>query len=257
MTQLDKAIQERGTSPLLGVIVHRYNPDFLEIASLLGYHAVWIELEHGLMSYSEAANLCRTASGLGLLTMLRIPNASRENALKAAECGPDIIDLPMANSTQEAAALVKYCRYPPLGERGFFSSSRSMRYGIAGTVPEMHKQLNEELTLVVQIETREAVENVEAICAVPGLDGIFLGPGDLSLSLGVSGDIQHPSVLEAIEHVFAVAKKHGKRLLAPSPPNEVATWAARGACVLFCTSDTACMVDGARRAFQTASQSLA
>ena len=257
MTQLDKAIQERGTAPLLGVIVHRYNPDFLEIASLLGFHAVWIELEHGLMTFSEAADLCRMASGMGLLTMLRIPNASRENALKAAECGPDIIDLPMANSAQEAAALVKYCRYPPLGQRGFFTSSRSVQFGATGAIADVHQRINGELALVVQIETREAVENVEAICTVPGLDGIFLSTGDLSLSLGVSGDIQHPSVQEAIEHVLAVARKHGKRILAPASPGEAAAWATRGACVIFCTSDTACMTDGARRAFQTSSQSVA
>lgn len=256
MSRLDLAIQKRGIAPLLGVAVHRYNPDFVEIASLLGFHALWIEMEHGLMSFSQAADLCRIASGMGLLTMLRIPNASRENALKAAECAPDIIDLPMANSPQVVAEFVRNCRYPPLGQRGFFCGSRSQQFGITGVGAELHQRINGELALVVQIETREAVENVEAICSMPGLDGIFLGLGDLSMSLNVPGDIQHPRVQQAVEHALAVAKKHGKRILAPGSPNEAGLWAARGACVVYCSSDTACMTDGARRAFQTASSLL-
>ena len=257
MSQLDAAIEKRGSAPLLGVAVHRYNPDFLEIISLLGYNAVWIEMEHGLMSFTEAADLCRMASGMGLLTMLRIPTAGRECALKAAECGPDIIDLPMANSPEIVAEFVRHCRYPPAGRRGFFTSSRSVQFGMMGAGMELHQHVNGKLALVVQIETREAVENVEAICRVPGLDGVFLGTGDLSVSLGVPNDTQHPRVQQAVEHVLAVAKAHGKRILAPGSPDDAGAWAARGACLVFCCSDTGCMIEGARRAFQTAGQSVA
>jgi len=256
MSRLETAIQDRGGAPLLGVAIHRYNPDFLEIAGLQEFHVVWIEMEHGLMSFSEAADLCRMASGMGMLTMLRIPSACRDNALKAAECGPDIIDLPMADSPEVVAELVRHCRYPPLGQRGFFSSSRSVRFGMMDTGTELHQRVNEELTLVVQIETREAVRNVEAICRVPGMDGIFLGLGDLSVSLGVPDEMHHPRVQEAVEHVVAVAKRHSKRVLVPGSPGEAAAWAARGASVLFCCSDTACMVSGTRLARQTASQSM-
>lgn len=256
MNRLDAAIEKRGSAPLLGVAIHRYNPDFLEIVNLLGFNAVWIEMEHGLMSFTEAADLCRMASGLGLLTMLRIPTAARECALKAAECGPDVIDLPMADSPEIVAQLVRHCRYPPVGQRGFFTSSRSVRFGMMGAGMELHRHVNGELALVVQIETREAVENVEAICRVPGLDGIFLGTGDLSVSLGVPNETQHPRVQQAVEHILAVAKAHGKRILAPGAPGDAGAWAARGASVYFCGSDTGCMIEGARGAFQTAGQSI-
>jgi 2-keto-3-deoxy-L-rhamnonate aldolase RhmA len=256
MSRLEAAIQRRNGLPILGAAVHRYNPDFLEIVKLLGFQIVWIELEHGLMSFSEAADLCRAASGLGLLSMLRIPDVRRENALKAAECGPDIIDLPMANSPQAAEELVRFCRYPPLGQRGFFSSSRAVQFGVQGLGAPLHRRVNDELTLVVQIETREAVENVEAICSVPGIDGVFLGTGDLSMSLGHSDDAQHPNVQQAIDQTLAAAKKHGKRIFAPSAPGDVNTWRTRGASVVFFCSDTSCMTSGARKALEAASASL-
>jgi 4-hydroxy-2-oxoheptanedioate aldolase len=256
MSQFDVAIQRRGSAPLLGVGIHRYNPDFLEIASLLGFHAVWIEMEHGLMSFSEAADLCRMASGMGLLTMLRIPGPDRENALKAAECGPDIIDLPMANSPEEVTEFVRHCRYPPQGCRGYFTSSRSTRFGLNGAGKESHKSINGRLSLVAQIETCEGLKNIEAICRVPGLDGIFLGLGDLSVSLGVPDELEQPCVERAVEQILEVAKAHGKRILVPGSPGEAGIWATRGACLVFCCSDTGSMVEGARQAIQAASQSV-
>jgi 4-hydroxy-2-oxoheptanedioate aldolase len=257
MSRLEAAIEKRGRALLLGVAVHRYNPDFLEIVGLLGFEAVWIEMEHGLMSFRQAADLCRMASGMGLLTMLRIPTAARQCALRAAECGPDIIDLPMANSPEVVAELVRNCRYPPTGQRGFFTSSRAVRFGMMGAGKELHQAVNGDLSLVAQIETREAVENVDAICRVPGLDGIFLGLGDLSVSLGVPGDIENPAVQEAVERTLAAARQHGKRILAPGAPSEAGLWAARGACVYFCGSDTGSMIAGAKSSYQAASQSLA
>src|SRR5688572_4696466 len=99
MTMLDEAIEEHG-APLLGVSTYFYDPVFVEIVRYAGFHVVWIEMEHAPISFSEAADLCRIASGNGLLTMIRIPDTRRENILKAAECGPDIIDVPMVNSVE-------------------------------------------------------------------------------------------------------------------------------------------------------------
>jgi 4-hydroxy-2-oxoheptanedioate aldolase len=256
VNRLEAAIQGRGKELLLGAAIHRYNPDFVEIANLLGFDAVWIEMEHGLMSFSEAADLCRVASAMGLLTMLRIPSGSSDVTLKAAECGPDIIDLPMANSPEAVAEFVRTSRYAPMGQRGFYSSSRSVQFSINGGVADWHQRVNDELALVVQIETKQAVEDVEAICSVPGVDGVFLGLGDLSTSLGVPGDIQHPRVQRAIERTLAAAKKCGKRILAPGSPEEAQMWVARGASVFFCCSDTSCMIDSAKETLQMAAKSL-
>jgi 2-keto-3-deoxy-L-rhamnonate aldolase RhmA len=94
MTRLEKAVQE-ADAPLLGAALYRYDPEFVEIAAYAGFHVLWFEMEHAGISFAEVADLCRVASGTGILTMVRVPDSRRENVLRAAECGPDILDLPM------------------------------------------------------------------------------------------------------------------------------------------------------------------
>src|SRR3954468_17120025 len=164
MNRLAQAIEKNGTGPLLGAATYFYDPTFLEIAALVGYQVAWIEMEHAFISFAEAADLCRIASGLGMLTMIRIPDTNRTTVLKAAECGPDILDLPMANSPEELREFVHHARFPPAGIRGFFSVSRAVGYGLAGKVSDVQQQLNSELCLMVQIETRQAVDRVTDLC---------------------------------------------------------------------------------------------
>lgn len=243
MSQLEQLIQRKG-GPVFGVSIHTYSPVFVELAGAVGFDLLWVEMEHGLLSFGEAADLCRIAAGAGLRTMIRIPDARRENVLKAAEIGPDIIDLPMANTVEIAQELVAHARYRPAGERGHFGSSRAMRYGrFAGLVSEQQRA-NDDLCLMIQIETREALERVEELCRVPGIDALLVGPGDLSASLGVPGEIDHPTVREATERVLEVAHACGKRVATVMPPKLAAGWAARGMDVLFCTSDVGAMRAG-------------
>jgi 4-hydroxy-2-oxoheptanedioate aldolase len=242
----DEAIQRQGGKPLLGAAVHRYNPDFVEMMPMLGFQVVWIDLEHTLVTLLEAADLCRLASALGMLSFVRVPDATRSSILHAAECGPDILDLPMADTPEAAAALVRHALYPPEGRRGFHGRGRAMRFGIAEPPPQEQQLLNRRLALVVQIETAEAVEQVEAICQVPGIDGIFLGRGDLSVDLGVPCQMNDPGLLRCVDRVVDCAARFGKHLIAFVAPDEAGQWAARGAALLFIGSDTSFMADGGR-----------
>ena len=103
MNRLHQAIKDAAGRPLLGAALYSYDPIFLEIAAHMGFQVIWIEMEHAPISFSEAADLCRMAAGTGMLTMIRIPDARRESVLKAAECGPDIIDIPMVDTPEEVA----------------------------------------------------------------------------------------------------------------------------------------------------------
>lgn len=115
MNRLRQALEEHGHGPLLGIAIYSYNPLFLEMAARLGFRVIWIEMEHAFITFAEAADLCRMAKGTGLLTMIRIPNAQRENVAKAAECGPDIIDIPMVDSRETMYELIRNARFPPRG----------------------------------------------------------------------------------------------------------------------------------------------
>lgn len=157
MNRLRQAVHDNGGKTLLGAAVYFYDPTFLEICAHLGYQAIWIEMEHGHITFAEAADLCRMAAGSGMLTMIRIADVSRENVLKAAECGPDILDVPMIERPEQMNDLRKYARFAPEGSRGFFSVSRALHYGIPGGVVDKQKNLNTDLCLMAQIETNNAM----------------------------------------------------------------------------------------------------
>lgn len=257
MNKLQLALNKNGGAPLLGASAYVHNPMFLEMVALMGYQAAWIEMEHTFLTFEQALNLCRIASGLGLLTMIRIPDAQRATVLKAAECGPDIIDLPMANSPEPLKELVRHAMFPPLGNRGYFSVSRAVRYGLDGSVPEKQQKLNEELCLMVQVETKEAVERIDELCNVPGIGGIFIGPADLSASLGVPGMTGHESVRKAAAHAIGKAKARGKQTAVGIHLEDLEFWVEQDVDLLFCINDIAALKLGAQCAFDKSREALA
>jgi 4-hydroxy-2-oxoheptanedioate aldolase len=256
VTRLERLREANRPGPLLGAAAYFNDPIFIEMCAYLGFSVMWIEMEHSHISFAQAADLCRISQGCGLLTMIRIPNASRENVLKAAECAPDIINVPMASSAHELHELTKYARFAPKGERGFFSVSRAVKYGTVPNVPAEQQKLNDELCLMAQIETAGALAHLEEICGVPGVD-IFLGPSDLAASLGVPGQTGHPRVQEAGELVIRTAKEQGKLVAVGSMPADYKLWVRAGVDVLFCTNDTSCLRIGAQVILQQANEAVA
>jgi 2-keto-3-deoxy-L-rhamnonate aldolase RhmA len=256
MNRLRQAVEANGGKSLLGAAVYFYDPIFLEICAHLGFQVIWIEMEHGHITFAEAADLCRMAAGSGMLTMIRIPDARRESVLKAAECGPDIIDIPMVDTPEEVAELVRYAKFAPIGARGMFSVSRALRYGIVDSVTAEQQKLNTELTLLAQIETKEALERIEEIASVPDVD-IFIGPADLAASLGIPGQTSHPELLEAAEEIVRVSRKHGKKIITACGAAEFHHWLRLGVDLLFCTNNIVCLKTGAQLALDAAQKAIA
>jgi 4-hydroxy-2-oxoheptanedioate aldolase len=254
MNRLQKALQEQKNGPLLGAGVYFHDPIFLEIAAGLGFRAVWFDMEHCHFTFSEACDLCRIASGLGLLTMIRIPNEHRENVQRAAECGPDIIDIPMASSAEMLHEFIRHARFRPEGERGSFPASRALRYGLGDSVAGQQR-VNRELSLMAQIETEEAVARAEELCAVPDID-ILIGPADLSASLGVPYQTGHAKFIEAAQKIIRAVRKYGKHVAVASAADDFAFWIGLGVDVLFCTSDVTCMKTGAQAALRQVQTAL-
>jgi 2-keto-3-deoxy-L-rhamnonate aldolase RhmA len=172
--------------------------------------------------------------------------------LHACECGPDILDLPMVNTPEIAAEFVNQARFPPEGARGFFTVSRAVKYGLGAPVAEEQRKLNRELCLMAQVETKDAVDRVDELCAVPGLDAIFVGPADLSASLGVPGQTGHALVFDAAARTLRAARAHGKLTAAGVAPHDVAFWIQQGVDLIFCINDLAAMKMGAQRALEQA-----
>lgn len=256
MNRLHRAIQEAEGRPLLGAALYFYDPIFLEIAALSGFRVIWIEMEHAGITFAEAADLCRMAAGTGMLTMIRIPDTRRENVLKAAECGPDILDVPMVERPEQMRELRDYARYAPMGARGVFSVSRAARYGLGKDISAEQQKLNGELSLLAQIETKTAVERIDELAAVPDVD-LFIGPSDLAASLGLPGQMGHPSVLTAASRVIDAARRNGKKTATAPPAADFAHWIRMGVDLLFCTNDIACLKMGASAALKSAAEAMA
>jgi 2-keto-3-deoxy-L-rhamnonate aldolase RhmA len=255
MNRLHAAIELAKGKPLLGAALYSYDPIFLEIAGHLGFKVIWIEMEHAAISFAEAADLCRMAQGAGLLTMIRIPDARRESVLKASECGPDMIDIPMADSPEQVSELVRYAKFAPMGARGFFSVSRALKYGIVDSVPDEQQKLNSELALLAQIETKESLARIDEIAAIADVD-IFIGPADLAASMGVPGQTGHPKVLAAAEHIVSVARRHGKKVVTACGTADYVHWLRLGIDLLFCTNNVVCLKTGAQHALDAANKAL-
>ena len=107
MNRLRQALAQRNGKTLLGAACYFYDPIFLEIAAHTGFDAIWIEMEHAAISFAEAGDLCRMAAGTGMLTMIRVPDTRRDSILKAAELGPDIIDVPMVDTPEQMQEMLR------------------------------------------------------------------------------------------------------------------------------------------------------
>ena len=240
MNRLHKALERNGGRALLGAAVYSYDPIFLEVCAHLGYQAIWIEMEHAPITFGQAADLCRMAAGTGMLTMIRIPDTRRESVLKAAECGPDIIDVPMVNTPEQMHELHHYARFAPEGARGFFSVSRAVNYGIVESVVAEQRLLNTDLCLMAQIETVEALDRLDELASIPDID-LFIGPADLAASFGYPGQPSHPVVAEAARKIMASARQHKKLVATACPQSDFGMWLDLGIDLLFCTNNIACM----------------
>jgi len=222
---------------LRGVSILSGSARLAEMAGLIGFDAIWIEVEHGPVSFSEVESLCVAAEVGGAIPAVRIPDAERHHVLRSMEAGARILIVPMINDAATARQVVQHGKFPPLGSRGFNTRSRGVEYGLAG-VEKAFQQANERSYLFAQIETVQAVENLEAICGVDGLAGVLIGPGDLSVSAGRMGQLADPELITMVTDCIKRARglgKHAGIMMMPGPMLDAAL--AAGCDLVFCGGD--------------------
>lgn len=181
----------------IGTLVTLSSPDVAEIMSRVGFDYLWIDLEHTPLDFVHAQRMVQAVGGR-CPCLVRIPENKEVWIKKALDTGCDGIVVPQVRSAAEAEAVVRWSLYPPEGERSV-GVSRAHRYGMG--FQEYVEKANDELVIVLQVEHVEGVQSVGSIVEVEGIDAILVGPFDLSGSLGVLGQIDHPDVGTAIEAV--------------------------------------------------------
>jgi 2-dehydro-3-deoxyglucarate aldolase len=183
------------------------HPAVAEIMARSGFDWVTVDLEHSAMTIQQAEDLIRAAETGGRPALVRLTNNDENLIKRVMDSGATGIIVPLVRTAEDARRAVDALYYPPRGRRGV-GLARAQKYGADF---EWYKEwLDREAVCVVQIEHIEAVENCEDILSVPDVDGYLLGPYDISASLSVAGELEHPDVLEAIARVRKTAEKMGK-----------------------------------------------
>ena len=178
----------------------------IEAMTHLGFDWILIDCEHGLSTAETCLAQVQAADRRGKAVFVRVPRLDPSLIGRVLDAGAHGVMVPKVNSAAEAAAVVEACRYPPAGQRGI-GPHRASQYFT--NVPDALMRSNERVVIAIQIESRVAVESIDAILATPGLDVAFIGPADLSASLGHFGHPRHEGVESAISHVLNRAKEAG------------------------------------------------
>ncbi|MEZ6052237.1 MAG: aldolase/citrate lyase family protein [Planctomycetaceae bacterium] len=190
---------------LLGTMVTLPTSAAAEIMSNVGFDWLFIDGEHGPLESAELMVMLQAVSGRSAC-LYRVPEAAEVPIKKALDLGADGIIAPQVNTPEQAADVVRWSRYAPLGARGV-GLARAHGYGLK--FPEYMASANEQTTVVVQAEHALAAENIEKTVQVEGIDAVLLGPYDLSASLGQTGKLDHPAVTQAIDHITKTCQAAG------------------------------------------------
>lgn len=181
-----------------------------QIVALCDFDGIIIDAEHGALGDESVHNSVAAISALGVSPIIRVRGPAHDILKRALDTGAHGIMVPQINNAEEARAVAASSRFPPQGVRGQGSAFPAIGHGL--TTPEYMKSANQTIITMIQIETKEGVKNVDEICAVPGVDLVFIGPNDLAQSiLGYTparGD--EPEFTSAVDAIEAAARKHGK-----------------------------------------------
>ncbi len=178
-----------------------------EIVGHQGYDCVTVDMQHGMIDFASALAMLQALSATPALPLARVNSNDPAQIMRLLDAGAWGIICPMVSTAEQAQQFVAACRYPPLGNRSF-GPARALLYG----GKDYPQYANEEILTLAMIETREGLNNLDAILATDGLDGVFIGPNDLSLTLtgSASAESQHPEMLAAVELVLARSREHNK-----------------------------------------------
>lgn len=178
-----------------------------EIAGHQGYDSVTVDMQHGMIDFASALAMLQAISATPATPLARVNCNDAAQIMRLLDAGAWGIICPMVSTAEQARQFVAACRYPPLGNRSF-GPARALLYG----GKDYAQYANEEILTLAMIETREGLANLDAILATDGLDGVFIGPNDLSLTLtgSASAESRHPEMLAAVELVIARSRAHSK-----------------------------------------------
>jgi 4-hydroxy-2-oxoheptanedioate aldolase len=215
----------------------------VEVIAGAGYDWILLDCEHSPNDLENLLTQLQAAAPYPSHPVVRVPWNDMVTIKRVLDVGAQSLLIPYVSTAEEARAAVSYTRYPPAGARGVAGTTRATRFG---RIKDYAKRAHEEICVLVQVETQGALDNIEAICAVDGVDGVFIGPADLHASLGHTGEIANPAVKPLIDEAIRRIRKKNK---APGilTPNEADAkhWLGCGALFVAVGADVGILARGA------------
>jgi len=186
------------------------SPKLVEVAGILGnFHGLWIDQEHSAVPHSQLELMLMACRAVGLDAFARVPPTDYATIMRPMEAGCSGVMIAQLRTLDEVREAVSWTRYPPRGVRGMFAGTFEARYG-AVPMREHAELANRDRWVAIQIETAEAVDDIESIAALADVDHLFVGPADLSVNLGVPGEFLHSKCVAALTRISTAAKQAGK-----------------------------------------------
>jgi len=211
LNRLKEIMQEKGNA--IGTFLGIANAPLVECLGYTGLDFVLIDTEHGPYDTQPMSDLIKAAELGGMAPIVRIADVTHKEIQRAVDNGAQGIIVPCLRTVEDFKKAVDLAKFAPVGNRGFIKA-RGCGFGneawAKGTMEEYMKNSNERALMLPQCETVEALEHIEEIVQIEGLDGIFIGPFDLSIAMGIPAQFNHPDFQAAVERVFEACKKAGK-----------------------------------------------
>ena len=212
----------------VGPFAKTSDPAMIECMGLAGFDFFIVDLEHGPGTIESAQNLIRAASLHGMTPIVRVGENNESHISKALDIGAMGVQVPQINKREDAVKVVEAAKFSPLGKRGVCRFVRAAGYSSMDK-EEYFRASNQNTLIILQIEGKEGIENLDDILDVDGVDIIFIGPYDLSQSMGITGQIHHPEVLNAMKEVVKRAKTRNKIVgTFVDTPEDLKTWREQG-----------------------------
>lgn len=225
---------------VFGTFYKLNSPIATEMLGWAGFDFIVVDCEHSPIGYESTENIIRTAENVGLSTIVRVPSAAEEHIFHALDSGAVGVQIPNLTSAEQFRESVSACKYFPAGTRGLSRGTRNAMFGLWNEAEKPYVQAaNDKSLVVVHIENKEMAERVEEICQIPEIDVVFVGPADMSQSLGIPGKSKDPRVVEIALHVIETAERYGKAGGIAAGKDNMDMYIQHGARYIMYSSDAA------------------
>jgi 4-hydroxy-2-oxoheptanedioate aldolase len=215
----------------------------VEVIAGAGYDWILLDMEHSPNDLESLLAQLQAAAPYPTTPIVRVPWNDMVTIKRVLDAGAQSLLIPYVQNAAEAKAAVANTRYPPAGVRGVAGTTRATRFG---RIKDYAKRAHEEICVLVQAETKQALDNLEAICAVEGVDGVFIGPADLHASLGLTGEVANPEVKPLIDEAIKLIRGCGKAPgILTSSEADARHWLECGALFVAVGADVGILARGA------------